>query len=264
MVACFVVAVIGLRSERAAACSRVRGNRVPLRPLAAWLAFVLLATVHAAFLSQQLWGSTYALWPVLMVLIACSLSTLSNFGRQATTTLEQKKLERGTQAFTPTFAAVVANTLIIAGAFYIRSEERLSYVNTEDGPVMHSSIPTLRGIATRGAFLPNFEELVRYTDREIPRHDGIIMLPGEDLFYFTTGREPQFPAIMFDHTVNPYNSGEELAAAVRARSNIRWMIVKRELQLQEHPMPLQRVVDLLEPDFQLVEKLDNYDVYRRK
>jgi len=92
-----------------------------------------------------------------------------------------------------------------------------------------------------------------------------VMFPGEDLFYFTTGRSPQFPAVMFDHTVNPYDNAEDLANAVRVRTNISWIIVKRELQLQEEPMPQrQRVLDLLAPEFENVEKLDNYDVYRRK
>lgn len=242
MVASFMITVIGWRLQRG---------------LRRWIPLVLIATVHATFLSQQLWGSTYALWPVLLVLIACALSTFADHRSKATTPLML--------VVPQAVAAVVGITLTIAGVFYMRSEERLSYVNVEDGALMHSSIPALSGVAMRGPYLPNFEELVRFSDRKIPRGDGIVMLPGEDLFYFTTGRTPQFPALMFDHTVNPYNSAEELVDAVRARTNIRWIVLKRALQLQEEPMPeQQRVLDLLEPEFELVEKLDNYDVYRRK
>ncbi|PYS60766.1 MAG: hypothetical protein DMF76_12935, partial [Acidobacteria bacterium] len=34
------------------------------------LPFILIATIHGAFMSQQLWGSTYAIWPLFMILLA--------------------------------------------------------------------------------------------------------------------------------------------------------------------------------------------------
>ena len=37
---------------------------------------VVIATVHGAFMSQQLWGSTYALWPLFMILVAFVISAL--------------------------------------------------------------------------------------------------------------------------------------------------------------------------------------------
>ena len=42
------------------------------------LPFILIATIHGAFLSQQLWGSTYAIWPLLMLLIAALLTQVPN------------------------------------------------------------------------------------------------------------------------------------------------------------------------------------------
>jgi len=69
--------------------------------------------------------------------------------------------------------------------------------------------------------------------------------------------------LMFDHTVNPY-SPEEILQLSRAR-DIRWLIVKRELQLQTDPVEHKdRLLELLRQDFQQVESLDNYDVYRKK
>ena len=88
------------------------------------------------------------------------------------------------------------------------------------------------------------------------------MIPGEDLFSYATGREPRFPVLMFDHTVNPY-SPEEIAQMARAH-NIRWLVVKRELQLEADPVEdRNRLLDLLRKEFAKVEELDNYDVYRR-
>jgi len=89
------------------------------------------------------------------------------------------------------------------------------------------------------------------------------MIPGEDLFYYSSGRHPRFPVLMFDHTVNPY-SPEEILQLSRTR-DIRWLIVKRELQLQTDPVEnKERLLELLRHDFQQVESLDNYDVYRKK
>jgi len=89
------------------------------------------------------------------------------------------------------------------------------------------------------------------------------MIPGEDLFYYSSGRRPRFPVLMFDHTVNPY-SPEEILQLSRAR-DIRWLIVKRELQLQTDPVEHKDLLlELLRQEFQQVESLDNYDVYRKK
>ena len=89
------------------------------------------------------------------------------------------------------------------------------------------------------------------------------MLPGEDLFYYTTGRHPRFPVLMFDHTVNPYSPEQILELS--NRKNIRWLVVKRELQIQERPYEDQeRLLELLRPNFLQVGRLENYDVYERK
>ena len=88
------------------------------------------------------------------------------------------------------------------------------------------------------------------------------MIPGEDLFYYTTGRRPRFPVLMFDHTVNPF-SPEEIQRIARSR-NIRWLIVKKELQVDGEPMEdKDRLLALLGQDFQFVRNVGIYDVYRR-
>ncbi len=113
-----------------------------------------------------------------------------------------------------------------------------------------------------GDWIPNFEELVRYSETTIPRDDGLVLIPGEDLFYYTTGRRPRFPVLLFDHTTNPY-SPEEIAKLCRDK-NIRWVIVKQDLQLEEDPVENRdHLIELLEKDFEQVESLNNYDIYRR-
>ena len=60
-------------------------------------------------------------------------------------------------------------------------------------------------------------------------------MPGEEPFYFATGRVQRFPVPFFDPTIDPY-SPAEIASLVRS-CNIRWLIVKRDLQTKEDPTP---------------------------
>jgi len=115
----------------------------------------------------------------------------------------------------------------------------------------------------RGPWIPQFEELVRFSDRAIPRNEGILMIPGEDLFYYTTGRQAQFPVLMFDRTVNPY-SPEEIADLARQR-NICWLVVKKNLQLNGEPVEEKdRLLGLLHEEFAPFKSLTNYEILRRQ
>jgi len=220
------------------------------------LPLILIGSIHGAFLSQQLWGSTYALWPLLVILIASMLAGLA-----------PREISGGAEGEVPVdplkaFAAIACVALLITGGYYALSHERLDYADLAGDTLERSHIPALRGLGMRGSWLPDFEELVAYSEREIPRGDAIMEIPGEDLFYFTTGRTPQFPVILMDNTVNPY-SAAELANLARQR-NVRWLIVKRGLQLQEQPLAFRpQLVELLSRDFSLAESLNDYDIYRR-
>ena len=217
------------------------------------LPLILIAAIQGAFLSQQLWGSTYAIWPLLVILFAGVLAELSKTGERA----DQQK----SQAIA-WFAAAATLCLLIAGAFYVASHERLDYADVSTGYLRHATLPALSGLSMRGPWISDFEELVRFSDREIPRGEGLLMIPGEDLFYYTTGRRPQFPVLMFDHTVNPY-SPEQILELSRRR-NICWLVVKKQLQLGGEPVEdREHLLDLLRTDFAPVQHLANYDVYRR-
>ncbi len=236
--------------------------------LRALLPFVVLAAIHGALLSQQLWGSTYAIWPLLIVLIAEMIGSLG--------AVERRKAERDAASgvtarrmfLAPVLAAVIAATLLVCGGLYAASEERLSYANLsagEDQPewtVQHSALPALKGMAVPGPYLPQFDELLRFAATEIPTSDGLILIPGEDPFYFATGRIPRFPVLLFDPATQPY-SPSQLAELAR-KQNIRWLIVKRNLQIKEDATPQrEETLRLLQQEFTLYRQLENYDVYRR-
>ena len=220
---------------------RQRGNldASAFRPL------LVLAAVHGTLMSQQLWGSTYAIFPLLILLAAGVLADGPGTGWPRTT-----------------LAAVFSVTFLICGIFYTASEERLSYAQFPAGPRVHSSLPALLGMATPGPYIPDLEELLTYVQANIPPADGILLLPGEDPFYFVTGRVPQFPVLLFDPATDPYSSAE--AAAEARRRDIRWLIVKRRLQIKEDPAPDGAALEQgLRQDFHLEAHLDGYDIYRR-
>ncbi len=215
------------------------------------LPLIVIATVHGAFLSQQLWGSTYALWPLFMILVATVVSAIFSLSPDVS------KLSLWL------FACLLVISLLISGGSYLRSHERLDYANLSDGDLTHSQLPELKGLSMRGSWIPDFEELVHYADKEIPRDDGILLLPGEDLFYYATGRRPRFPVLLFDHTVNPFTPQQIVELALER--NIQWLIVKNELQMEEEPLEHKdELMRLLLQDFESVESLDNYEIYKRK
>jgi hypothetical protein len=219
----------------------------------ALLPVLLLVAINGTLLSQQLWGSTYAIWPLLVILTAEMLVFLASIESAGTA----RKMH-----VAPALAVVISVTFTVCGGLYTASEERLSYVQLPEGPVVHATAPALRGMADSGPFLPDFEELLRFAANEIPASDGLILIPGEDPFYFATGRAPQFPVLLFDRSTDPLSPAQLVAEA--RRRNIRWLIVKRNLQIKEDVTP-QREESLkaLQQVFLPYRKLASYDVYRR-
>ena len=214
----------------------------PQRDIALFLPILILVAIHGTLMSQQLWGSTYAIWPLLVLLIAEMIAYLRSFAR--------------------TTAIVISLTLLICGAFYTASEERLSYAQVPSEPVQHSTFPQLKGLSIAGPYLPDLDELLRYADANIPQSDGMILFPGGDPFYFATGRTPQFPVLLFDPATDPLSPTHIVDAA--SQNNIRWLVVKRNLQLTADPTPnREATLNLLLATFRPVARLHAYDVYRR-
>ncbi len=222
------------------------------RGIATALPFILICTINGVFLSQQLWGSTYGIWPLLRILIGCILILLFP--------AEEKRSGVGITVF----AGVISISLFVAGGFYVYSNDRLDYVNFQDGEMAHSKIPQLAGLSMRGDWLPDFDEMVEYTEKNIPREDGILFLPGEDLFYYTTGRRPHFPVLLFDVTNNPYEPADIRNRVIA--SDIEWLIVKNDTEIEADSMIDSKtaIFDLLKPDFRSVDSLNNYEIYKRR
>jgi hypothetical protein len=189
-----------------------------------YTAFIIFATIQGTFLSQSTWGSTYGIWPLLVILFALAFERL------------------GIDRLSIALAALIAGVTLIAAVRYVVLEERLKYAKVFE------------------PWRPEFASLVAWTDRNIPRDDAILCLPGEDLFYFTTGRRPRVPVLMFDRTINPFD-----AKAIASFRDVRWVIVKKRLQLNGMPMENEEeVLRLLAPHLAPAAHLPNHDVYRRQ
>jgi 4-amino-4-deoxy-L-arabinose transferase-like glycosyltransferase len=227
------------------------------------LPFILIAAINGVFMSQQLWGSTYAIWPLFMILLGSTLAGLASMRSSLLDVAPVPKSGLTTRTWLLSVTALIVLSLLVSGTFYLRSHERLDYANLDEGPLTRSSLPALKGLSVRGDWLPDFEELIQYTEREIPKDEGILVLPGEDIFFYATGRRPLFPVLMYDRTVNPF-SPEEILKLARER-NIRWLIVKQDLQDEDEEPEKERdeLTAALEQDFEQVESLKNYDIYRR-
>jgi 4-amino-4-deoxy-L-arabinose transferase-like glycosyltransferase len=204
------------------------------------LPLLVIAAILGAFLSQSTWGSTYGIWPLLIILLALAFRFIE----------------------APLVPAIAIAVVMLHHAFlYVANSERLTYAKIAEGEMRHSALPSLRGLRMRGEWLPEFEELAAFAEHNIPRDDAILSLPGEDLFYFATGRTPRVPVLMFDRTINPY-SPREIASLAEERK-VRWVILKKRLQLNGEPMPeLNETLALLRPRFALVATLRNYDIYK--
>jgi hypothetical protein len=199
---------------------------------------LIVAAVHGAFMSQITWGSTYGIWPLLVILLAFTL-------RRAPAVV----------------AFVVAAAILAGGIPYVIRSERLTYVKL-DGSPHRSRLPALRGLSVAGEWLPDLEELVAWLDRNVPRDDAILFLPGEDPLYFATGRRPHFPVLMFDRTINPYDP--ETIARLADERRVRWVIIKQRLQLNGTPMEnLGETVQLVARGARVAARLHDYVVMER-
>ncbi|MDR3725301.1 MAG: hypothetical protein P4K83_12565 [Terracidiphilus sp.] len=229
----------------------VRGKRAV--GLAELLPLAALAAIHGTLMSQQLWGSTYALWPLFVYLAAELLAWVA----EGVGSGEEKSLPRW---FVPALAGTAAVTLAVCGGFYTASEERLNYMDLNSSEAAASALPELAGLATPGPYLADFDQLVGFAQAAIPASDTLLILPGEGPFYFATGRAARFPVTLFDPATDPYSPEQLLAEAQKRQAH--WLIVKRTLQIKEDPTPDRAAtMRLLERQYFVVARPRGYDVY---
>jgi hypothetical protein len=89
--------------------------------------------------------------------------------------------------------------------------------------------PKLRGLGTRDEWFPKMEQLFQFADKHIKNTDKVVTLPGEDPFYYATGRIPPLAYLQANpHTFVPYNVNWFFQQCLEEK--VKWIIVKKHIQ----------------------------------
>jgi hypothetical protein len=212
------------------------------------LPFVVGGVATASFLSQGVSGSSYALWPLLAIAVAEPVRGLVEGAR------DRHDLVR---IAIPMAAALV----FFSGATYALGEYRLGFVDL-NGQVARSTYPSLAGLATPGDYAPELDDALAAITALIPADEKFIAFPGEDPIFFALARPPRFPVTQFNSTVNPYSLQD--LRSLRDALDVRWVLVKRHLQLRGALTGSLEPPGVLLDGFDLVGVAGPYDVYRER
>jgi len=203
----------------------------------------------AAILSHDLSGSTYGIFPLLVVTLAALVRDLGRF------------VERPTQ-IAPLTGAVLALFLTVSGTAYSVTNARLLFADVNPpGPVVRSEFPALAGLSARGPYIRDLDSILFWMRDNVPADDPFVFLPGEDPVYFALGRRPRLPSVYFYDVANPYSPAE--IARFADEVDLRWVFVKDRLQLIEEPPLEQGLIAALTERATLVARVGVYRVYRR-
>lgn len=214
-----------------------------------FLPLVLAGTAAGTLMSLGLNGSTFGIFPLLVLAIAALIRDLGRF------------VERPTQ-IAPMTGAVLALFLTVSGAAYTLTNARLLFIDANaPGPVVRSDFPSLAGLSAPGPYIGDLDAMLRWTQDNVPPDDAMVFLPGEDPAFFALGRRPRLPSVYFYDVANPYTPAE--IARFADEVGLRWVFVKDRLQLVEEPPLEQRLVVALTEHATLVTRVGPYRVYRR-
>jgi hypothetical protein len=223
--------------------------RTPLRfPLL--MPLVLIGTAEASFLSQGAQGSTYGLFPLLVLLQGFLVAAFLPPERPWSTWAAWA------------FAVVGAVCLTTVGYGYVARNDRLFYADVR-GPVLHASThPRLHGMRSSGEYIPDLDRLLAWVDANVPPAEPLMTIPGEDPVFYALRRPPRMPVLLLERsTLTPYTN-LMLAEFVRERGIV-WIVYKTKLQCCTAIAQDTGLISLLAPYFDLVKEIGPYRIYRR-
>ncbi|HEV8468573.1 MAG TPA: hypothetical protein VGR46_03105 [Candidatus Limnocylindria bacterium] len=210
---------------------------------------VLAGTATGAIMSQGLYGSTYGIFPLLILALASLVRDLGRF------------IERPARLAAAT-GAVLAVIITVAGTTYTLENKRLRFIDVDaPGPITRSSFPSLAGLSARGPYIDDLDAILFWVRDNVPADDPFVFLPGEDPAFFALGRRPRLPAVYFFDVANPYTPSE--LARFANDVGLRWVFVKDRLQLLDEPPLEQAIVAALTERATLVAQVGPYRVFKR-
>lgn len=213
------------------------------------LPFILTATTAGALMSQGLGGSTFGIFPLLVLAIASLVRLLS------------RAVVRPVRVASMT-GVVLSVLLVLLGTPYALTNARLRYIDVDaPGEVTRSSFPSLMGLSARGPYIADLDAVLFWARDNVRPDEPMVFLPGEDPAYFALGHPPQLPSIYFYDVGLPYSPSE--MAAIASEIGLRWVFVKDRLQLRDEPPLNQAIIAALTERATLVAQVSAYRVYRR-
>jgi len=212
---------------------------------------IAVGVAHGAFASQGLYDSSYSVWPFLTIALAPLAARI--LGAAARTDL----------ITVTAFVILLSGGLVWVGYRHVAHQERLGFVDLS-GQVETATLSRIRGLATPGSYVSDFERLVRRCQELIPLQDAVLAFPGEDPFFFASGRRPLLPVVLFDDTAMPYNTAQLMQ--LLDEKDIKWVVLKDRLQLRHSPWALMEtfLATDLPSRYEAVEVLPRYTILKRR
>ncbi len=207
--------------------------------------FLCLGVFLAASVSQGFWGSTYGMWPLYVLLLLWVL-----------------------QWMTAHFPVYPWKYLVVPVCLYITlitGHISIDQVRTRafadfSGEPRTATIPSLQGLSTPGIWIPEFENLVSYVEKNIPEEEEIAFLPGEDVFYEVTGRRN--PLFCFCYLRETCDSDIGMAFVDAGNRQVDWVIVKTKYQLKYWNDVIKVSEVDIPPQYRLVDRVGIYNLYK--
>jgi len=175
---------------------------------------VPILTAHGAFVSQGVSGSSLHMEALLVIMSASVLAGVLSISHS----VKWNNLIISISLVLSAFFAAYAYNNIRMSFIDLRGELNTSRTNLRLGNI----------IATNGPWLPQMEELLTFTEANIPKNEKVAFFPGEDPFFFLSGRISYQRCTQFNATgcsQTPENILSELL-----KNKIKWVIVKRSFQ----------------------------------
>ncbi len=216
-------------------------NKISLWDFFPW---IFIVTILATFLSQGLLGSTYGIWPLLIILISLLI-------KQANQYFNVNSCRNSVKIIT------IVLTLVLV-VYFVRNE-RLKFIPWK-GKIEKATNSKLVGVATPGNWIPELEEMLKFVQNNISKDDKIVTVPGEDPFFYLTERQPT----LFFTTMTPavFNFDLDYFYNRCIIDGIKWIIVKTKLQHQDYINTGDLIIKI-KNRYGLYKSLKAYDIYLR-
>lgn len=213
------------------------------------LPLVLLATTLGTLQSQGLVNSSFGIFPLLTLALACVVRDLTRAAPRP-------------RRLAPFAGMIIALIATVVGTVSTIENVRLKFIHANGpGPVAMSAYPSLAGLSARGPYLPELDAMLYWMHDNVPSSDGFVFLPGEDPVFFALDRKPALPSVYFYDVATPYAPAE--LARLAEEVGLRWVIVKDPLQLTVAPPLESELVARLTERATLVTTIGPYCVFRR-